>query len=131
MDVFAGGTPVLRSGQGDLSPMKVLLVVDFSPVSDRTVRECAERVWPAGTIVRVLGIVEKTPPSAAELWYDAEGSLTAVLEARKGRVEELVLRAAEVLRAKGLAAESSVRTGRRRKTIALEAKSWPADIILR
>jgi hypothetical protein len=131
LDVFAGGTPALRSGQGDLSPMKVLLVVDFSPVSDRTVRECAERAWPAGTIVRVLGIVEKTPPSAAELWYDAEGSLAAVWEARKGRVEELVLHAAEALMARGVPAETLVHTGRRARTIALEAKSWPADIILR
>ncbi len=110
--------------------MKVLLAIDFSPVSDRTVKECAEHVWPAGTIVRVLGIVEKVPPSAAELWYDAAGSLEAVWQARKERTEELVLKSAEVLRNRGLTAETSVQTGRRRKAMALEAKSWPADIII-
>jgi nucleotide-binding universal stress UspA family protein len=110
--------------------MRVLLAINFSPVSDRTVKECAERSWPAGTIMRVLGVVEKIPPSAAELWYDAAGSLKAVLRARKEQVEEMVMKAAEMLRNKGLTAETSVRTGRRRKTIALEAKSWPADIII-
>ncbi len=110
--------------------MRVLLAVDFSPVSDRTVNACAERVWPLGTIVRVVGVVEKIPPSAAELWYDAAGSLEAVWQARRERVEEIVLKAAEMLRNRGLTAETSVRMGRRRKAIALEAKSWAADMII-
>ena len=110
--------------------MRVLLAINFSPVSDRTVKAQAERVWPSGTIVRVLGIVEKIPPSAAELWHDAAGSLEAVWKVRTERAEELVLKAAEVLRNKGLITETSIRTGRRRKSIALEAKSWPADIII-
>jgi nucleotide-binding universal stress UspA family protein len=110
--------------------MRVLLAIDFSPVSDRTVRECGECTWPAGTIMRVLGVVETIPPSAAELWYDAAGSLRAVFQARREHVEELVLKAAEGLRTKGVTTETSVRTGRRRKTIALEAKSWPADIVI-
>lgn len=110
--------------------MRVLLAVNFSPVSDRTVKECAGRSWPPGTILRVLGVVEQIPPSAAELWYDAAGSLKAVWQARREQAEELVLKAADVLRNKGLKAETLVRTGRRRKTIALEAKSWPADIII-
>jgi prophage DNA circulation protein len=113
-----------------MSLMRVLLAIDFSPVSDRTVKECAERAWPAGTIMRVLGVVEKIPPAAAELWYDAAGSLQTVLRARKEQVEEIVMKAAEMLRNRGLTAETSVRTGRRRKAMALEAKFWPADIII-
>ena len=110
--------------------MKVLLAVDFSPASDHTVKECAERIWPSGTIVRVLGIVERVPPSAAELWYDAAGSLDAVLQARREHMEELVLNAAELLRNRNLTVETLVKTGRRRKAIALEARSWPADIVI-
>jgi nucleotide-binding universal stress UspA family protein len=110
--------------------MRVLLAIDFSPVSDRTIKACAERSWPEGTVVRVMGVVEKIPPSAAELWYDAAGNLEEVWQARKERVEELALKTAEVLRSKGLRTETSVRTGRRRKEIALEAKSWSADFII-
>ena len=110
--------------------MRVLLAIDFSPASHHTVKACAERVWPSGTIVRVLGIVEKIPPSAAELWYDAAGSLKAVWQARKEQVEELVHEATTMLQSKGLTTEILVRTGRRRKTIALAAKSWSADVVI-
>jgi nucleotide-binding universal stress UspA family protein len=110
--------------------MRVLLAIDFSPASDRTIKACAELSWPVGTIVRVLGVVEKIPPSAAELWYDSAGILEEVWKARKERVEELVLNAAEALRNKGLTTETSVQIGRRRKIIALEEKSWRADIVV-
>ncbi len=93
--------------------MRVLLVIDLSLVSGHTVKACAEPGWPVGTIVRVLGIVEKIPPSAAELWYDAAGNLESVWQARRERTEEHVLKVAEILREKGLRTETSVRTGRR------------------
>ncbi len=80
--------------------------------------------------MRVLAIVEKIPPSAAELWHDAAGSLESVWEERRERAEELVLNAAMVLQDKGLTAETAVTTGKRRRAIALEAKSWCADMII-
>jgi len=110
--------------------MRVLLAIDFSPVSDRTVKECAGRAWPAGTIVRVLGVVERLVPSAAELWYDAAGSLEAVWQARHERAEEHVHKVAAMLENKGLTTETLVQTGRRRKVIALAAKSWSADVVI-
>lgn len=111
--------------------MRILLVVDYSPGSGRAVKEFAERRWPPGTIVRVLSIVENLPPSAVELWFDAGGSLKAVLQDRKDRSEELVSKTTDLLRAKGLIAETIVRNGRRRKVIADEAKSWLADNIIK
>ncbi len=111
--------------------MRILLAVDFSSGSERAVAEFGARNWPEDTIVRVLSVVENTPPSAAELWFDAGGSLGLVLEARKERAEELVLKTAEWFRQNGLTAETSVRVGRRRKTIAEEAKAWLADVVVR
>lgn len=110
--------------------MRVLLVVDYSPRSDRAVAEFAQRRWPPGTIVRVLSVVENVPPSAAELWFDAGGSLEAVSTARKERSEDLVANVAGLLRANGFAAETAVREGRRHQTIAIEAKAWPADMVV-
>ena len=110
--------------------MRILLVVDFSYGSTAAVVEIATQIWPTGTVVRVLSVIENLPPSAAELWFDAGGSLEAVLEARKERAEELVLRAADLLRPEGVTVETAVRIGRRRKVIAQEAKSWHADLIL-
>jgi nucleotide-binding universal stress UspA family protein len=111
--------------------MRILLVVDYSPGSDHTVTEFAERMWPPGTIVRMLSVVENVPPSAAELWFDSGGSLEAVLEARRVRSEELVARMAALLCANGFIAETAVRQGRPRKVIAAEAKTWRADMIIK
>jgi nucleotide-binding universal stress UspA family protein len=107
-----------------------MLAVDFSPASERTVRECAGRDWPAGTIVCVLGVVERLAPSAAELWYDAAGSLQAVWQTRHERVEKLVRQVAVMLENTGLTTETLVQTGRRRKIIARAAKSWSADVVI-
>ncbi len=110
--------------------MRILLVMDFSSGCDRAVADLAGQARPAGTLVRVLSIVERIPPSAAELWFDAEGSLQAVSAARVERAEELVLTAAAALRKSGLTVETAVRTGRRRKAIAREARSWLADLVV-
>jgi nucleotide-binding universal stress UspA family protein len=111
--------------------MRVILPIDFSTRSERVVREAAEREWPPHTEVLVLGAVDNIPPSAAELYFDAGGSLDAVMAARQGRVEELVARAAGVLRAKGLTIKTRVRRGRQRKALATEIKGAPADLILK
>ena len=102
--------------------MKVLLAVDFSEVSERRVHECAARLWPAGTVLRVFGVAARIPPSAAELWFDAAGSLEAVWQAREERIQELVGKAAESLRQSGATVETSVRVGRRRKSLALATR---------
>jgi nucleotide-binding universal stress UspA family protein len=111
--------------------MRVLIPVDFSSRSERVIKEAAEREWPPHTVLLVLGAVENIPPSAAELWFDAGGSLDAVMETRKERVSELVANAARILREKGLAVETSVRKCRRRKAIAAELQASPADMILK
>ncbi len=86
--------------------------------------------WPPDTIVRVLSIVDKMPPSAAELWFDADGNLQEVLAAREVRCRELAEKTAALLRQKGLTVEVAVRRGRRRKTIAQERGSWQADRVV-
>ncbi len=113
-----------------MTPMRILLVVDFSPGTPSRLAEFAAREWPVHAIVRVLAVVEKIPPSAAELWFDAQGSLEEVLIERRKRAEELTLESAAFLRGKGLTVETAVRTGRRRKEIGLEAKSWRADLVV-
>ncbi len=125
---FGWPWPIIRHGAE--FPMRVLLVVDYSPASDRAVRECAERDWPGDTVVRVLGIAEKIPPAAVELWYNAAGSLDAVYEARRERAEELAGAAVSILHDKGIKADAAVRVGRRRKIIRAEASAWPADVTM-
>ncbi len=110
--------------------MRILLLVDFSPSSEKKVADLKKRLSPPDTIVRVLAITSRTPPSAAELWFDAQGSLEEVMAERRRRTEELALRISAALREKGLTVETAVRTGRRRREAALEARSWHPDMIV-
>jgi nucleotide-binding universal stress UspA family protein len=110
--------------------MKILLAVDGSEYSAEAVREIAARPWPPHTTVRVLSAVEPITPPAAELWYDAGGSLERAKQEMQRRAEQLTVGVAETLRSSGLAAETVVRDGDPRSVIVDEARDWSADLIV-
>jgi general stress protein 26/nucleotide-binding universal stress UspA family protein len=110
--------------------MKILLAVDDSPYSSEAVREVVAQRWSPGTTVRVLSAVEDIPPPAAELWYDAGGSLERANQELTERFEQLTRRTADSLAAAGLDAEPLVRHGDPRSVIVEEAKEWGADLIV-
>ena len=111
--------------------MDILLAINFSPRSQTLIKKVAEGSWPPDTTVRILAGVDNSPPSAFELWFDAAGSLDAVMEARKERSRELAERAAAVLRDKGLKVETRVQIGSSRRIIAFENRKLPPDVILK
>jgi nucleotide-binding universal stress UspA family protein len=110
--------------------MKILLAVDGSPHSGYAVEEVAARPWPPRTVVRVLSTVESVTPPAAELWYDASGSIERIRHEMTIQAERLTHEYAETLRTSGLAAETAVRYGDARSAIVDEAKEWDADLIV-
>ena len=110
--------------------MRVILAIDYSECSARAVEEVAHRRWPEGTTVCVVSGVPKIPPSAAELWFDADGSLEAVREHRRERAHVLTLHAAEILRAAGLTTEAAVVDGTLSKALQIQAAHWPAELVI-
>ena len=110
--------------------MKILLAVDGSEHSAAAVEEVAARPWPPGTAVRVLSAVERVVPPAAEIWYDARGSLEQARQELARHTDQLTAGVAERLRAAGLSAEAAVRDGDPRSAIVDEAKEWDADLIV-
>jgi nucleotide-binding universal stress UspA family protein len=110
--------------------MKIVLAVDGSPYSAEAAEGVAARPWPKGTVIRVLSAVEDVTPPAAELWYDAGGSLEVARQELMTRAELLTAQIAESLRASGLTAEAAVRHGDARSVIVDEAKEWDADLIV-
>jgi len=110
--------------------MKLLLAIDNSDYSAAAVREVAMRPWPPNTMVRVLSVVEPVTPPAAELWYDAGGSLERVQQEMTKRATQLTTSTAETLKQKGLTVDSAVRDGDARSVIVDEARNWPADLIV-
>jgi nucleotide-binding universal stress UspA family protein len=110
--------------------MKIVLAVDGSQYSADAAEVVASRPWPKDTVIRVLSAVEELTPPAAELWYDAGGSLERTREELMTRAERLTVGVAESLRASGLTAETAVRYGDARSVIVDEAKEWDADLIV-
>ena len=110
--------------------MRVILAIDYSGRSANAVDEVARRRWPEGTTICVVSAVPRTPPSAAELWFDAAGSLETVWQGRRTRARELTVHAAEFLRAAGLAAETAVFDGSLSQAVQTQAASWPADLVI-
>jgi nucleotide-binding universal stress UspA family protein len=110
--------------------MKVLLAIDHSVYSAEAIKEVAKRPWPPKTIVRVISVVEPVPPPAAELWYDASGSLERVEEEMTKRAAELTKKTSESLKRKGPKTETVVREGDARSVIVDEARKWSADLIM-
>ena len=110
--------------------MKILLAIDGSEDSAEAVKAVAGRPWPDGAQVRVLSAVERVTPSAAEVWYDAGGSLEEAQQVLTKRADQLTASVAERLRASGLTAEAAVRDGDPRSVIVDEAEEWGADLIV-
>jgi nucleotide-binding universal stress UspA family protein len=110
--------------------MKILLAVDGSEYSAAAVETVATRPWPSGTTVRVLSSVERIVPPAAEVWYDAGGSLEQARQELTSHAEQLTAGVAERLRAAGLTVEAAVRDGDPRSVIVDEAAEWDADLIV-
>jgi nucleotide-binding universal stress UspA family protein len=110
--------------------MKVLLAVDHSEHSAEAIKEVAKRPWPPKTIVRVISVVEPVPPPAAELWYDASGSLERVQQEMTKRAAGLTEKTSESLKRKGLKIETAVSEGDARSVIVDEARKWSADLIV-
>lgn len=110
--------------------MRILLAVDGSPYSAAAAESVLSRPWPKETVVRVVSAVETIVPPAAELWYDAGGSLEEANRQIVNQAEQLINKVGETVRATGLTLETAVRRGDPRSVILDEAKEWGADLIV-
>lgn len=110
--------------------MKILLAVDESTGSEDAVLEIAQSRWPAGTMVRLVHVIEKFVPPAAELWYDAEGSIEEENEEVVERQEEVMEQLATLLQNRDLQIEKVIKHGRAGEGIVAEADEWGADLIV-
>src|SRR5678816_1696491 len=110
--------------------MKILLAVDESWCSDHAVTEVGERSWDSNTTVRVLHVIEKFVPPAADLWYDAGGSPDFAKRELEERYDEMIRHIADRLGQSSLKVETVLREGRPPKMIVDEASEWGADLIV-
>jgi nucleotide-binding universal stress UspA family protein len=114
-------------------PLRILLAVDGSLLSENAVSEVAQRVWPQGSDVRVISVAE--PP---ELVTPSHGSLPQLLldeleHYAWNRSQAAVERAAARLRYSqtgNVIIATEVISGSPKEVIIDQAETWKADLIV-
>jgi len=122
---IARGTTKKRDG-----PARIVVGVDGSPDSEEAVRVAAGRMWPAGSIVRIVAAFDALTPTMA-------GSLIPPVvqwtEEQNQAVLELVRRTVESFdhqfRKMSLSVSNIVKPGDAKRVLVQEAESWKADCI--
>jgi nucleotide-binding universal stress UspA family protein len=109
--------------------VRILLAIDGSEHSARTVEEIASRPWPSNSTVRVLSVVEQVATAVPVAVFSA-ANLETEMDQLTRAAEEMTTRFANWLCSSGLTAESRVRTGDPKSVIIEEAKEWGGDLIV-
>lgn len=110
---------------------RILLATDGSSCSEKAVESLAARPWPAGTVVRIIGVPVFAGPRMETSYLDADAwaevSAEATNEANRA-VDAALLR----LRAAGFTADGVVPHGLKGAKVCIldEAESWKADLIV-
>ena len=110
--------------------MKILLAIDGSEHSARTVDAIGAHPWPPGSTVRVLSVVDQVVTATPEVAIFSGESIEAEREQLVQVANELTTRFANWLCSSGLTAEKRVRTGDPKPVIIDEAQEWGADLIV-
>ncbi|MFY9570974.1 MAG: universal stress protein [Blastocatellia bacterium] len=109
--------------------IRIILATDGSNFSAAAARSIAERPWPAGSTVKVIGVIER-PLAAAASWYAAGVVAERLREQIVIRCEEAVAAAEKIIAGAGIKTATEVLDGSPKKRIVDEAKAWDAHLIV-
>jgi|SRR5437879_5807600 len=110
--------------------MRILLAIDDSRFSQAAIETVIEQARPQDTDVRILHVVESPPLLVAREMGGYEPALETALESQKQNAEALVMKAAELLRARGLKVAAALELGDAKSKILDVAEEWRADLIV-
>jgi len=110
--------------------MRILLAIDDSRFSQAAIETVIEQARPQDTDVRILHVVESPPLLVAREMGGYEPALETALESQKQNAEALVMKAAELLRARGLKVAATLELGDAKSKILDVAEEWRADLIV-
>jgi nucleotide-binding universal stress UspA family protein len=110
--------------------MRILLAIDDSRFSQAAIETVIEQARPQDTDVRILHVVESPPLLVAREMGGYEPALETALESQKQNAEALVMKAAELLRARGLKVAATLEVGDAKSKILDVAEEWRADLIV-
>lgn len=110
-------------------PMKILLATDGSDFALAAAKSIAERPWPKGSEIKVLGVEDFILP-AMEPWYIEPSTFDRLHKEAKEREQEAVSAAAKIISDAGLKVSPTILSGNPKAVIVDEAKDWQADLIV-
>ena len=112
--------------------MKVLLAIDGSAHSDAAVAEVAARVWPEGTIVRVLTVLHATTPLILDPGFVIAAIHVEQTREQSRQAPKIVAAAKRRIRRRSpdVTVSTSIREGVPKDVIVEEAREWGADLIV-
>ena len=115
------------------APARVIICVDGSGYSDAAVDEMSRRVWPDGSVVKVISVV-RLPFTPNEETRSLPDSYYSQLEkAETGKAQTAITSAVAHLKQSGITQpeiESEIILGDAREKILDEAARWEADLIV-
>lgn len=123
---------VARGGveKGDDAPPRIIIGVDGSPEAERAVRAVGMRVWPDGTVVRIITVDNGVSSKRSAITLPTATAMIASRnEEESVRAGLMVKWAAEELRAIGLNVSVGVNAGDPQRVLVEEARKWGADCI--
>ncbi len=110
------------------SPMRVIVGADGSSDSEVALRQVANRLWPAGTEIRVLTVVDSLLASSL-----SHGATSSTSQREGGRsttsINQINEAASEILRQAGLDVSGEITHGKPTDIFVREARQWNADCI--
>jgi len=110
--------------------MRILVAIDDSRFSQAAIETVIEQARPQDTDVRILHVVESPPLLVAREMGGYDPALETALESQKQNAEALVLKAAELLRARDLKVVATLEVGDPKSKILDVAEEWRADLIV-
>src|ERR1700693_2026773 len=110
--------------------MRILVAIDDSRFSQAAIETVIEQARPHDTDVRILHVVESPPLLVAREMGGYDPALETAFESQKQNAEGLVLKAAELLRARGLKGVATLEVGDPKSKILDVAEEWRADLIV-
>ncbi|HEY6332259.1 MAG TPA: universal stress protein [Blastocatellia bacterium] len=119
----------MPESKGAATGIKIMLATDGSGYSTGAARSVSEREWPAGSVVRVITVVEPVQVFTGPDYVPSETILR--MEDNSVRLaKEAIEDAAAIVSAKGLQTETALLQGHPKAEILAEAQRWEADLIV-
>jgi len=120
---------VRRMDQRSDGVLRLLVGHDGSPEADRAVAAVCNRVWPAGTEVRIVSVIEELVATRADKMAGIANTVSDINAEEHHWLEYLTGEAQQKCIQAGLAASTLVTDGDPKQTLIQEARRWNADTI--